>query len=371
MSCIEKRLYKRDNNGNIREWYMEYDHEKYRTHSGILNGKTVTSGWKYAEAKNINKTNSTTIEDQVKLEVSYQYEKQINQGRYHNDILHVDNGAKFFEPMLAHKYNPKKHKFPLISQPKLDGIRCVVSLDSMTTRNGKSIISSPHILEELYSIFAEYPDIILDGELYNHKFKRNFEKIVSLVKTTKPTHEDIAECRRYVEFHVYDVYINDSMPYVQRLDFINSNIKDKFNSIKIVDSKLIDSQANQLELFTKYIEQEYEGQMLRAPNSIYENKRSNGLLKFKEFDDDEFVIVDIIEGVGNWAGMAKSVEIRLKNGDTQHSGMAGNFEFARTILLEKDYLIGTEVTVKYHGKTSDDKLRFPVVTHFWKGQRDV
>lgn len=365
-----KKLYKRDNNGNIREWYMEYDHEKYRTHSGVLNGKTVTSGWKFAEAKNVDKKNATTVEEQVELEVSYQYEKQVNQGKYHDNINTVDKGAGFFEPMLAHKYDKKKHRFPFYSQPKLDGIRCVVTLDSMTSRNGKAFVSSPHILESLEPVFAEYPDIVIDGELYNHDLKKDFEKIVSLARKTKPTTADILECKNLIEFHVYDVYIPD-MTYSQRMEFINMNIKDRSPTIKVVSSAIVNNEEEQLKLFSEYIEQGYEGQMLRDPESFYENKRSNGLLKFKEFEDAEYVIVDILEGVGNWAGMAKSVEIRLEDGTTQHSGMKGNFEFNRWVLENREHLIGTQATVKSQGRTVDGKLRFPVVTYFWQGNRDV
>ena len=43
-----------------------------------------------------------------------------------------------------------------------------------------------HILDELQPFFNKYPDVVLDGELYNHDLKDNFEKIISLVRKQKP-----------------------------------------------------------------------------------------------------------------------------------------------------------------------------------------
>jgi hypothetical protein len=93
-------------------------------------------------------------------------------------------------------------------------------------------------------------------------------------------------------------------------------------------------------------------------------------LKHKNFEDGEFEIVKVPEGEGNWAGYAKSIEIRLADGTTQHAGMRGTFEFARRILEKKERLVGTQATVRYQNKTSDGKLRFPVVVKFWEGPRE-
>ena len=73
----------------------------------------------------------------------------------------------------------------------------------------------------------------------------------------------------------------------------------------------------------------------------------------------------------NWAGMAKSVEILLDDETTQSSGMRGSFDFAKEIIENRANLLDTMVTVRYQGKTGEGKLRFPIVTHFWKGERDV
>ena len=365
------KIYKLDTKGKPRVWWIEYDDEKYRTHSGILDGKIVTSGWIYAEKKNIGKANQTTVKEQVELEIKAEYEKKQYQGKYHTSLEEAASGAKFVEAMLAQKFSSKKHtQYPYISQPKLDGVRCLVSKYHMQTRNGKDFVSCPHILEELKDFFEKFPDAVLDGELYNHDLKHDFEKIVSLVRKTKPTEEDIIETKKFVQYHVYDVVTPEPMNYTKRYEII-SNLTCNKSSIKLTRADLVNNEDELTSLFGQYLEKGYEGQMIRVDETPYEHKRSNSLLKNKEFDDAEFKIVDIVEGVGNWAGMAKSVVILLDDGSTQSSGMRGSFDFAKEILENRENLLDTMVTVRYQGKTSEGKLRFPIVTHFWKGERDV
>ena len=93
------------------------------------------------------------------------------------------------KPMLAHKYNPDKADYPAYIQPKLDGVRCVFTKDGAYSRTGKEFKNVDHIKKDLKVVFNRYPNLILDGELYNHGLKDDFEKIISLVRKTKPTQE--------------------------------------------------------------------------------------------------------------------------------------------------------------------------------------
>lgn len=367
-----EKLYKIDTKGNIRIWWIQYTDEAYRTCSGIQSGAIVESGWQYPTEKNVGKVNATTVAEQVISEVDSKYEARMYQGKYHPSIEEAKKGAKFIECMLAEKFNPKKtNDYPYYSQPKLDGVRCLVSEDGMQTRNGKAFVSSPHIREALESFFEIYPDFILDGELYNHDLKSDFEKIISLARKTKPTKEDLAESREMVQYHVYDVITPEPMTYEERMKFLQDNVSNLFSSIHVVPTVIVNDLEEAEAKLGEYLEAGYEGQMLRKSDSPYEHRRSRSLLKHKMFEDGEYVITNLIEGKGNWQGYCKAVEIRLPDGSTQQSGMRGNFEFAKKLLEEKDQYIGTEVTIRYQNKTSDGKLRFPVVVAFWKGKRDV
>ena len=140
----------------------------------------------YPTAKNVGRANETSIAEQVVAEVEAKYIEKQYQGKYHANKKHTSKGAQYIECMLADKYDAKKHvNFPYYSQPKLDGVRCLVSKDGMQSRNGKPIISAPHIREALEQFFQEFPDVVLDGELYNHDLKNDFEKIISDRKSTR------------------------------------------------------------------------------------------------------------------------------------------------------------------------------------------
>src|SRR5581483_10588368 len=126
--------------------------------------------------------------------------------RYFEDLSQIDS-ATFNSPMLAFEYEKVTTKRPLIfpaySQPKLDGMRCICRKDGMWSRNGKPIVSAPHIRQILEPFFTMW-NLELDGEIYNHKFKDNFNKLISLAKKTKPTKEDLEESSKYLQYWVYD-----------------------------------------------------------------------------------------------------------------------------------------------------------------------
>ncbi len=92
------KLYTRNTNGSINEWWAEVDGASYRTMYGRLDGKLVTTLPIFTIAKNVGKTNATTPEEQAFLEVEQLYKKQ-RKLNYFDDIKDVDTG--FLEPQLA------------------------------------------------------------------------------------------------------------------------------------------------------------------------------------------------------------------------------------------------------------------------------
>ena len=98
------------------------------------------------------------------------------------------------KPMLAHKFdiNRVDYSQPVYIQPKLDGIRCLFTANGAFSRNKKQFMNLKHIEMALKPFFDQNPDVVLDGELYNHKLKRDFEKIVSLVRSkSQPKKTDV------------------------------------------------------------------------------------------------------------------------------------------------------------------------------------
>ncbi len=169
-------IYKATKGGKTQEWTIEVVGNKYRTISGQTDGKKVTNEWTVVYGKNEGKANATTDKEQCMKEAIAKRTKKLESGYFEN-IKHIHK-QQYFEPMLAAKWEDYKNKveYPLYSQPKLDGIRCIVTKDGMFSRNGKEIISAPHIRESLDKLFKHEPHTILDGELYADKFANDFKR---------------------------------------------------------------------------------------------------------------------------------------------------------------------------------------------------
>ena len=116
--------------------------------------------------------------------------------------------------------------------------------------------------------------------------------------------------------------------------------------------------------YGKYLDDGFEGQMVRVTDSPYQNKRSKNLLKRKEFIDEEFEVIDIEEGSGNRTGTVKHLVCKNKDGKTFNSNVKGNFEYLEEILKNKKDYIGKLATIKFFQYTPDGVPRFPYAIGF-------
>jgi len=357
-------IYKKTKTGATQEWTIEVVGNKYRTHSGQVGGAITTNEWTIVYGKNTGKLNETTDNEQCMKEAVAKRTKKLESGYFEN-IKHI-NKTQYFEPMLASKWEDSKDKitYPIFSQPKLDGIRCIVTKDGMFSRNGKAIISAPHIRESLSEVFDVYPDMVLDGELYADKFANDFNKIVSLVKKTKPTDADLKESKKNIQYWIYDLPDN-GIQFGDRCDRLHDLFENynAFNKHCVeVETTLCMSEEDVMDLYEEYVEQGFEGQMLRL-NKAYENKRSKSLMKHKSFIDEEYTILDIVEGEGNRTGTAGYMVFETENGDRFKSNVKGTWEETAEMLKNKKKLIGKEATIKYFNLTPAGIPRFPYVTN--------
>ena len=214
------------------------------------------------------------------------------------------------KPMLAHKFNPDKAVFPALMQPKLDGVRCVFTKDGAFSRTGKEFKNVDHIKETLKPLFKQYPYIRLDGELYNHKLKDDFEKIISLVRKTKPTFEHRKEAEKLVQYHIYDIIPLEhvkSATYEERLDRLidivhANNLFLNMKHVCTVGTHWVNSLEDAKDIHNKALKAGYEGSIYRNPDGIYKGTRSWDLMKFKDFSDAEATIVGYELGKGKRTG---------------------------------------------------------------------
>lgn len=348
-------LYKRSVTGKVSTWQAETESNYFRTISGFLDGQKVTSEWTECKAKNVGKKNATTDEQQAQAEVEAMYTKRRDLG-YWDKLEDIDTPV-YFKPMLAHDYNDYKDKitYPIFGQPKLDGVRCIVRADGMWSRNGKAILSAPHIYYSLRPLFEQDPDLILDGELYADKNVADFNTIISCVRKTKPTRDDLKLSADCIQYHIYDLPSHDGT-FIQRFKAL-FQLKLPECCV-IVQTDQIDNENDLLAYYYDYMHLGYEGQILRT-DSKYENKRSKSLLKHKTFNDAEFTILGVIEGKGNLTGKVGKLQFEI-DGKPFESAVNGDWEYLAELLKRND-LIGKKATVKYFELTEDGIPRFPKV----------
>ena len=268
------------------------------------------------------------------------------------------------KPMLAHKFDIKRVDYsePVYIQPKLDGVRCLFTKDGAFSRTGKQFMNVAHIHAELIPFFQQQPDVVLDGELYNHKLKNDFEKIISLVRKQKPTANDRLEARQLVQFHVYDYFdgvMYDS--YEQRMHQLNCvNFYGK--SIKHVPSYKVNKHEEALNMHHDgFLADGYEGSILRL-NGLYKHGRSYDLMKFKDFSDTEATIIGYETGKGKREGTIGKFLMQDDEGVKFGCppGKGYNYKDLANILDNIGDYIGKRATFTYFQRTQAGSYRHPL-----------
>ena len=278
------------------------------------------------------------------------------------------------KPMLAYKVDKKPVDWSenVYIQPKLDGVRCVIYLDENEeircfSRTGKEFHNLQHIKDSLHDFFkmetefSANTDVVLDGELYNHDLRDNFEKIISLVRKQKPTTQDRLDAAELIEFHCYD-YIETVMnqPYGYRASQLVTS--DMYSPcIKYVDSKLATSRETANIIHQYNLNDGYEGSILRL-DKPYECKRSYNLQKFKDFHDTEATIVGYEEGKGKREGTLGKFLMQDDDGNQFGCppGKGYNYKDLADILKNIHKYMGQRATFTYFERTQYGSYRHPL-----------
>ena len=266
--------------------------------------------------------------------------------------------------MLAHVYGKKPINWEerVFIQPKLDGVRCLFTNKGAFSRTNKQWLNIQHIEESLKPFFKEYPNIILDGELYNHDLKDDFEKLISLVRKQKPTEEHREEAKGIIQFHCYDLIDESSEPqnYTDRCMFISDHFCN-MEYVKPVTAGLV-TEKNLKKITKQYLRQGYEGSMLRL-DLPYEFKRSYTLQKIKDFSDSEAMIIGFTEGKGKRKGTIGKFIMRDAEGIEFgcSPGKGYTHEFITKMFENAESYLGLTATFTYFGRTKANSYRHPLL----------
>jgi len=269
------------------------------------------------------------------------------------------------KPMLAYPVSDKPIDYnnTVFMQPKLDGVRCLIQCNPSKmvvaySRTGKEWKNIDHILNSLIPFFAEHPDVILDGELYNHALRDDFEKIISCVRKQKPTDADRAESRKLVQFHCYDI-VDEAVLFVDRIHWLRKNLAPFPYGVRLVATESVLDRKDSELYHELCLEQGYEGSILRT-NDVYQCKRSHSLRKFKDFHDAEAVLTDWVEGKGKRKGTIGKFMAIDADGNTFGMPVMDNFKKLQTMFKEMQGWVGKEATFTYFERTKANSYRHPL-----------
>ena len=273
------------------------------------------------------------------------------------------------KPMLAYPVSDKPINYDnkISMQPKLDGVRCVIQAEKLPfdmgydvvaySRTGKQWKNIDHILFNLRPWFQLNPNVILDGELYNHDLKDNFEKIISLVRKQKPTDIDALESADMVQFHCYDI-IDETKTFEERNAFIVQAVP-RNNYIHHVPTRAVNNENLAKMIHKQNLKNGYEGSILRT-NDTYQCKRSHSLRKFKDFSDAEATIIDFVEGKGKRKGTIGKFMAVDADGNVFGMPVMDKFKYLQENFKAMQSWLGKTATFTYFERTKAGSYRHPL-----------
>ena len=298
-----------------------------------------------------------------------------------------------FEVSLAQQFDPKRIKDmeTVYVEPKLDGIRCFAIVENgkaqLFARSGKLISNFDSTIGVALSGLG---DGCYDGELMGEDFvalmrqayrKDNAEiddaylslfDYLPLEEWKKPeggrkpqarvrngrwiwqgvpqsTKERYAELKRRVaSLNLRELVTKPGEP-------LYLNVVERHE----VPANVSDIMA----LHHKFVQEGFEGAMVKTVDAPYRFGRSYDVMKVKEFHDVDLPIVGLEEGTGRHRGKLGAVKINY-NGVIVKVGSGFSDEEREQVWADKDSFIGRMIEVRYQEETPDGSLRFPTFSCF-------
>jgi len=359
---FSQKIYKKDSKGRLRVLHVYTEGADMIQESGLVDGEKVPHR-KTCKAKNVGRANETTPEEQAISEAESKITDKLTTG-YFNTMEEAKEGEVVL-PMLAKPYKDESSKInweeSVFAQPKLDGMRCLAIVKAgevtLMSRKGKVIENCDHIIKDIQKRLKGDEEYALDGEIYAHGL--NFQENMRLVKKYRP-----GETEKLV-YHLYDVVLET--PYSHRYQQLTA-FANLFNndSVDHISCLAIESHKDLEEIHPKYLEEGYEGTIIRHSLKGYQiNKRSTFLLKYKDFKDISHPIKDVVP---NDANPLHGSFIFDWDGATGHPlgdnimgcGMKFSHAEREEFLKNKSDYIGKTAELRYFEESEKGVPRFPV-----------
>ena len=378
---MKEILISRDSKSKLRvveilcDWDSTTETYKLKRYTGQFNGKMIEQ----PVIEIVKGKAKRTISEQATLEFNSHVKKYLDKGYKKISDYGYDSLENFDEnvvpksntdqkglvkPMLCDQYDfddSKLEKITWKASTKLDGLRTMLYYKDgviyTSSRGGKDYnVAATYIREDEYlkTLFEENPTLILDGELYKHGW--NLQKISGLGRL-----ETLTEDHKELQFYCYDI-VDENKIFKERYKILQTfNQTEKFVVVEHVDVKGND---NINKLHDEYVNQGYEGLVLRDPNKTYKcGSRSNRMLKVKKFTDAEFEVIDLVEGLRD---EDLCFLLKTEDGNQFKAKPIGDRQLKQWYRDNLDSLIGKMATVKYFGFTNTENPvpNLPVLKSF-------
>jgi len=362
-------LYGVDKLNRIKGWRVYIVGDTYHRESWVEGGVVKTYEGVKAVSMNVGRSNGTTPQEQAIFEAHAEWKKKKDQCykeeypvlKKKGDVQDIDYSA--LRPMLAQKYEERKKylKFPCGASYKMDGVRALIYNDpedgetKILSRTGKEFNHMNLIRRQCEYLFEKFGPLILDGEIYSHNLP--FNVISGMARSKNKPHplED------KMEFWIFDI-VDLEKKYIDRARVL-SELEGESKmcpNLKFVTYDEVKSEAEITTFHNKYVQLGFEGLILRNLDGMYSIKhRVNDLLKYKEFDDKEFLVVAVNEGVGSEAGAAIFV-CAGPNNQTFTVRPRGDIAKRKWQYKNRRMYVGKMLTVRYQPSKEDVLPRFPV-----------
>jgi DNA ligase-1 len=334
----------------------------------VIDGKVQSKTTIFEAGKNVGRANETTPEEQALRGAERKARKKMEEKNYKlvKGELNNDNAPEYVQPdldiplpMLAKKYEDQKNKITgmIYLQEKLDGNRCVVNRTNgkMYSRNRKEIKHLSFIGEAVIKATKGLDKNIIwiDGELFTKGM--SFNDTQTIIRSAKNVDEEMAN---KMEYHIFDII--SLLPWSKRR-VILMDIKES-SIVHVVKDKYI--KAEELNKYhDEFVNNGYEGAIIRLDGFGYEHKRSSSLIKYKKFKDDEFKIIGF-KSEKHDDDLLGSITMEMKDGQTFDARPACTVEEKADMWKNQKKYIGKMATIKYQELDGKSGIpRFPVFKH--------
>ncbi len=281
-----------------------------------------------------------------------------------------------FRVALAQKYDFSRIKSGYVGvEPKLDGIRCEGIVENgvatLYARSGKQITNFDNTIGKDLS---RLPDGVYEGEIMGKDFTTLMRQAYRKEKidTTgtylavfdfiplKEWKLELSTTSSEQRYHKMVTILTDAEPEATGM----YNHESKYHFIKIVQRKYISANHNAIKkLHDRYVEEGFEGAMIKDPEAPYSFKRDWSVMKYKSFFDVDLPIKGLLEGTGKHSKKLGSFVVDYNGVDVQvGSGLTD--ELRSTIWKDQDSFLGRMIEVRYQEVTPDGSLRFPTFVCF-------